>query len=117
MLEIRAFRQEFRSKGIAVFIDDVPASPDQKYLSAKPLEFRERELFETNDGPPTVTLKGNAAQILMDDLWDCGLRPSEGTGSAGQLAAVQNHLADFKAILFHKLRITQEKRNEQTKKY
>ncbi len=43
-------------------------------------------------GPPSLVLKGDAAQALMDDLWRCGIRPSEGTGSAGQLAAVERHL-------------------------
>ena len=42
---------------------------------------------------PTFTLDYDAAQFLMDELWNCGLRPSEGTGSAGALAAVEKHLA------------------------
>lgn len=47
----------------------------------------------------------NEAQKLMDDLWDCGLRPSEGTGSAGALAATQKHLNDLRKIAFNKLGI------------
>lgn len=42
---------------------------------------------------PTLSLDGQAAQQLMDELWRCGLRPTEGTGSAGALAAVERHLA------------------------
>lgn len=45
------------------------------------------------------------AQVLIDDLWSAGLRPSEGSGSAGAMKATQNHLADLKKILFHKLGI------------
>ena len=38
--------------------------------------------------------------MLMDDLWQCGLRPSEGTGSAGALAATQKHLDDMRKLVF-----------------
>lgn len=44
------------------------------------------------------------AQHLMDRLWHCGLRPSEGTGSAGALAATQEHLKDMRES--HKLQQT-----------
>ena len=36
--------------------------------------------------PPVMTLGIESAQTLMDDLWRCGLRPSEGSGSAGALS-------------------------------
>lgn len=44
------------------------------------------------------------AQRLMDELWDCGLRPSEGTGSAGSLAATERHLKDMQTIAMGLLR-------------
>lgn len=107
MLKIRAMRQPFRGKCVSIFIDDVPTSPDEPYLTAKPLIMETvKTLYE--EAIPTTTIKSEAAQELMDDLWACGLRPSEGTGSAGQLAAVQAHLKDFKTILFKKLNISQE---------
>lgn len=40
------------------------------------------------------------AQVLMDDLWNVGLRPTEGTGSAGAMAATQNHLKDLQRLVF-----------------
>lgn len=49
---------------------------------------------------PTFTLSNKDAQQLMDNLWDCGIRPSEGTGSAGSLAATQKHLEDMRRIVF-----------------
>lgn len=52
---------------------------------------------------PCVSLSRLDGQALMDQLWDCGLRPSEGTGSAGALAAVQGHLEDMRAIVGHSL--------------
>ena len=58
-------------------------------------------IFETFD--PTQFIEPDkalvvpyqTAQELMDSLWDCGLRPSEGSGSAGALKAVENHLKDL----------------------
>ena len=58
-------------------------------------------LAEVEEGaacPPFMSLPLHQAQILMDELWNCGLRPSEGTGSAGAMAAVQAHLADMRAL-------------------
>ena len=49
---------------------------------------------------PTLNLKTDEAQQLMDELWRCGLRPTEGTGSAGSLAATQAHLDNMTAIAF-----------------
>ena len=40
------------------------------------------------------------AQRLMDDLWECGLRPSSGAGSVGQLAATEYHLEDMRKLVF-----------------
>lgn len=45
------------------------------------------ELFATSDPDGTV------ARRLMDDLWNAGIRPTE-HGSAGHLAAIQDHLRD-----------------------
>ena len=50
----------------------------------------------------TISLPRTAAQELMDNLWSCGLRPSEGTGSAGSLAAVERHLKDMQRLVFDK---------------
>ena len=45
-----------------------------------------------------IAIPLDAAQELMDSLWQCGLRPSEGAGSAGALLATQNHLKDMQEI-------------------
>ncbi len=48
---------------------------------------------------PLLTLRDTEAQELMDSLWQCGLRPSEGSGSAGSLAATQAHLKDMRVLV------------------
>ena len=50
--------------------------------------------------PETFTLSESRAQQLMDTLWREGFRPTEGTGSAGALAAVQKHLEDMRTLVF-----------------
>lgn len=57
--------------------------------------------------PVTCTIPNNFAQTLMDDLWNCGFRPTEGAGSAGAMAAVKEHLKDLKTLLWHKEKIDQ----------
>ncbi len=67
-------------------------------------DFNEGELVD-----PTVTIDKSTAQILMDDLWRCGFRPSEGEGSAGQSAAQQKHISDLREIAFKVLKIEGKK--------
>ncbi len=57
-------------------------------------EKHSREMVEA----PTLDLYHAEAQTLMDDLWQAGLRPTEGSGSAGQLAATQRHLEDMRTL-------------------
>lgn len=49
---------------------------------------------------PSFELRPEHAQELMDELWACGFRPTEGTGSAGALAATQRHLDDMRKLVF-----------------
>lgn len=46
-----------------------------------------------------VHIDKTAAQMLMDSLWDCGIRPSNGEGNAGQLSATTAHLNDMRNIV------------------
>ena len=70
----------------------------EKRQSAQPIT------IETVDAPePFLSMDNHDAQSLMDQLWDCGYRPTEGTGSAGALAAVEKHLKDMREIAFNTL--------------
>lgn len=102
-IEIRAIKANHHG-GISIFIDK---NEKDKFFTVTPLtpsNFKERHLYET-DGVPMTIINDTAAQQLIDDLWQCGLRPSEGTGSAGALAAVEKHLADMRKIVGSKLKI------------
>ena len=65
---------------------------------AQPVVFDDKE--SGGFSPPFVELKLDEAQQLMDELWHCGLRPTEGTGSAGSLAATERHLEDMRRLVF-----------------
>lgn len=54
---------------------------------------------------PSMRISPEEAQQFMDELWRIGLRPSEGSGSAGSLAATQKHLEDMRKIAFKGLEI------------
>jgi hypothetical protein len=90
-LQVRAQNQPWR-KGINIAIfDDIS--------NAEPVVMRtltENEKY--CEVPPALTITNTQAQTLMDDLWHCGIRPTEGTGSAGSLKATQDHLSDMKEI-------------------
>ncbi len=70
---------------------------------AKPLVFEKHTMG--NFVEPALVLPLPAAQRLMDELWVCGLRPTEGAGSAGSLLATQNHLEDMRTIAFGTLQL------------
>lgn len=55
---------------------------------------------------PAMSITRDDAQALMDALYDAGVRPTNGAGSVGQLAATERHLADLKTIAFNALKIT-----------
>jgi hypothetical protein len=68
------------------------------FLCARWIEMEQRKQGEIIT--PAFTLDPQASQRLMDDLWRCGYRPSEGEGSAGQLASVKYHLEDMRKLVF-----------------
>ncbi len=49
--------------------------------------------FEANDPLPCMYIPSEEIQDFMDELWRCGVRPSE-VGTAGHVQAVQAH-ADY----------------------
>ncbi len=56
--------------------------------------------------PVALQLQDCQAQDLMDKLWMAGLRPTEGKGSAGALAATERHLEDMQKLVFESPLIT-----------
>lgn len=98
-LDLMAKREDW-SNGISLY---ARVQTSNTSSIAKPLLFVEQTGgFHVE---PFIRMEIAEAQKLMDELWHCGLRPSEGTGSAGSLAATQKHLEDFRKIAFKGLDI------------
>jgi len=53
----------------------------------------------------SISVRPTEAQLLMDELWNCGIRPSEGSGSAGSLKKTEDHLKDMRKIVSKQLGI------------
>ena len=105
--QIRAIRASFdwHPDDIELFAKQ---SQGRNTYYAQELKFR--EVVKGDRVEPFLRFEKHCAQKLMDDLWDCGLRPSEGSGSAGAMLATQKHLEDMKTIAFHSLKIQKENR-------
>ena len=76
----------------------------EKYPGENKVSVATEIVMETKDKShyalaPLFSLSIDNAQELMDNLWQCGLRPTEGTGSAGSLKATQDHLKDLQSFV------------------
>ncbi len=60
-------------------------SPDYK-TACEEIVMKPKPCHSTTS--PCMGLSDTGAQVLMDDLWTCGIRPTEGSGSAGSLLAL-----------------------------
>lgn len=96
------FRQPWEEKYSVILRGVKETEGGQTVLGyAEPILFRSRKPEE--DGQlvaPAIQLTKDEAQALMDQLWSCGLRPTEGSGGAGSLAATERHLADMQKLTF-----------------
>lgn len=54
---------------------------------------------------PTARLTQEQTQLLFNDLWQIGFRPSDGTGNSGHVGAIEKHLKDMRVIVAKQLDI------------
>lgn len=94
--ELRRFRDAIE---ITVFAE----RPDGSVDIAQPLTLQNCEPGDRMQ--PAFYLRMQEAQELMDELWRCGVRPTEAAGSAGQAAAMQKHLDDMRTVAWHALKL------------
>ncbi|MFA5606783.1 MAG: hypothetical protein WDA07_06300 [Leucobacter sp.] len=97
---VRVQRQIWGEREIAIHFGF--RERDAYMAIAEPLVFRSISPGTIAD-KPAVALTREEAQLLMDELWTAGLRPTEGNGSAGALAAVQAHLQDMRRIALQEI--------------
>lgn len=92
--------QSFPWDGIRV--DFFEKLPDGSVLRVKDIVIEQVQPGEVSvfDVPHSLNLEMTSAQVLMDDLWNCGIRPTEGAGTAGAMGATQRHLEDMRTLVF-----------------
>lgn len=95
-LDIRCNTTEWRS-GVEI---RARANNGGGYAYMEPVVFSDGA--EGDYLPPAMVIDMDSAQRLMDELWGCGLRPTDGSGSAGAMAATQKHLEDMRSLVFEK---------------
>jgi hypothetical protein len=93
---IRVAKADLFSQSLAVFLYE---RVGDHFAVATQVVMQERRA-EGQIVEPTMHLDPQAAQELMDSLWDAGVRPAEGHGSTGQLAATERHLNDMRRLVF-----------------
>jgi len=91
-------RENFASDTIGIWIMKRVLHDAHKVAMVEVLQWSEYDV--TAYIPATLHINRTVAQGLMDELWQCGLRPTEARGSAGAMAAVQEHLKDLRRLVF-----------------
>ena len=101
-LDIRASREPWLFDAVTLRLLQRTVTDGQvSTAAALPLVFKTRTPEECGTViEPTMVFKPDEAQQLMDELWLAGVRPTEGQGSVGQLAAVHAHLEDLRRLVF-----------------
>lgn len=101
-LEVYCNRESALWNTVAFWLKETHWSPDRTTVAiGLPITFR--QVTSADEGmmqPATFALGDEQAQQFMDELWRVGFRPTEGSGSAGSLAATERHLQDMRALVF-----------------
>lgn len=74
---------------------------DGSVAVAEAIDFK---VYQPNEqpNPAKVQLTHSEAQELIDRLWACGLRPTEGKWTAGLIESMKEHIGDLRKIAFGK---------------
>ena len=78
------FRQDLYP-GKAAYVTDVTMT-----------EFNPHEISLDQVPPAPLRLTHEAAQMLMDRLWNVGVRPTDGAGTAGAMRQAEAHIESLK---------------------
>lgn len=99
---IRAHREPWLNDTISIRLASIShSSGGQTVAIAEPIAFKVLTEEEQNkECPSTMQLRPDEAQQFMDELWRVGIRPADGAGSVGQMAATEKHLEDMRRLVF-----------------
>ena len=106
ILELRSQPTPFHMRGISfmLMMGGFNEEADHYYvLKEEDVVLGKQEKFAM--GGPSFNLRQKEAQMLFDDLWQAGFRPSDGYKGPEAFEAQGSHLDDMRKIVFKKLRI------------
>lgn len=108
MLELRFFSRVWNDD-VAVYAVERGIGDRNQLVArvARAIEFEEIAEGGLYGPNPTFSISMETAQRAMDELWSCGIRPTQGKQSEGMFTAQGRHLDDMRAIAFAKLNIKQ----------
>jgi hypothetical protein len=97
------------NKGTEIYVQDQPwalnlgvwlvhRNEDGRKFIAPPVVFVQME--EGVQTAPSLTLDHEAAQDLMNRLWQMGIRPRDGEGTMAHVGAMKEHIADLRKVAF-----------------
>jgi len=99
--ELYAAREPWRGHHVAIYLTHIKNRDGVRTISTGVNvvmeEIKEPLVVERE---PLLKLNPGDAQQFIDELWRVGLRPTDGTGNAGQLGATERHLADMRKLVF-----------------
>lgn len=98
-IEVRATREPWNFLD-TISIRMIQRNEGRRIAVAQPIIWKEEDLSPGYEIEPAISFTRETAQQFMDELWSAGIRPTEGAGSVGQLAATQKHLEDMRALVF-----------------
>ena len=97
-IHITAMRASFfMFNGVRLVLDRYNTVERQGYAAR--ITWEPRNLGTILPDDLGLNLTTEAAQELMDSLWSCGLRPTDGAGSAGAMTCAQENLKDLRGVL------------------
>jgi hypothetical protein len=91
---------------LGVHIAMVQTTANGTHVYARPQPLTMTVLRDEDDGmqhAPLFHITHEEAQQFMDELYRAGIRPRDGAGSVGQLAAKDAHLADLRRLVFQNI--------------
>lgn len=96
-----AAQRSFAADGVALYIIDKPPGEPKRRVSNLILELMEESTGAASTLwiDPSLILSMESAQRLMDDLYNCGIRPTDAGESVGALSATKFHLEDTRKLL------------------
>lgn len=86
--------------GYEVLLED-KISDGRRGIVIGPLVITELDNNHFKSIDPTFRMDRAEAQQLMDELWQCGVRPANGVGNVGELDATKKHLSDMQRLVFN----------------